>query len=87
MYKRQDVIIYYDFWWDPVTESQIQDKVHKIGRRKEVLVYSFVTKSTIEEYIYGMKDEKRDSNRDGFDNYAFELSREELIHFFQKNRL
>ena len=82
-----DVIIYYDFWWDPVTESQIQDKVHKIGRRKEVLVYSFVTKSTIEEYIYGMKDEKRDSNRDGFDNYAFELSREELIHFFQKNRL
>jgi len=47
-----DTVILYDSDWNPQADLQAQDRAHRIGQKKPVSVFRFVTKSTIEEKIY-----------------------------------
>ena len=53
-----DYCILLDPWWNPATEAQAVDRVHRIGQTKKVMVYRLVAKDTIEEKVMAMKAKK-----------------------------
>lgn len=55
-----DYVFLLDPWWNPATENQAIDRVHRIGQQKRVFVYRMITKGTIEERIQQLKSEKRE---------------------------
>jgi len=53
-----DYCILLDPWWNPATEAQAVDRVHRIGQTKKVMVYRLVAKDTIEEKVVALKEAK-----------------------------
>jgi len=53
-----DYCILLDPWWNPATEAQAVDRVHRIGQTKKVMVYRMVAKDTIEEKVMALKARK-----------------------------
>ncbi|WP_241982255.1 DEAD/DEAH box helicase [Cryobacterium ruanii] len=53
-----DYVILLDPWWNPATEAQAVDRVHRIGQTKNVMVYRLVSKDTIEEKVMALKATK-----------------------------
>lgn len=45
-------VIIYDSDWNPQMDLQAQDRAHRIGQKRPVRVYRFVTDGTVEEKIY-----------------------------------
>ncbi|MDQ3156439.1 MAG: DEAD/DEAH box helicase [Actinomycetota bacterium] len=50
-----DYCILLDPWWNPATEAQAVDRVHRIGQQRNVMVYRLVAKNTIEEKVMALK--------------------------------
>lgn len=46
-----DIVILYDSDWNPQMDLQAMDRAHRIGQKKQVHVYRFVTADTVEEKI------------------------------------
>jgi len=46
-----DVVILYDSDWNPQADLQAMDRAHRIGQKKQVKVYRFVTENAIEEKV------------------------------------
>jgi SNF2 family DNA or RNA helicase len=53
-----DYCILLDPWWNPATEEQAVDRVHRIGQTRNVMVYRLVAKDTIEEKVMALKARK-----------------------------
>jgi SNF2 family DNA or RNA helicase len=53
-----DYCILLDPWWNPATEAQAVDRVHRIGQSRNVMVYRLVAKDTIEEKVMALKARK-----------------------------
>ena len=53
-----DYCVLLDPWWNPATEAQAIDRVHRIGQTKSVIVYRLVAKDTIEEKVMALKARK-----------------------------
>ncbi|KPI89527.1 putative transcription activator DNA-dependent ATPase [Leptomonas seymouri] len=45
-------VVIYDSDWNPQMDLQAQDRAHRIGQKRSVRVYRFVTDGTVEEKIY-----------------------------------
>lgn len=45
-------------WWNPATENQAVDRIHRIGQTKNVMVYRLVAKGTVEEKVMALKAKK-----------------------------
>lgn len=43
-----DIVIIFDSDWNPQMDLQAQDRAHRIGQKKQVFVYRFVTEYTVE---------------------------------------
>ncbi|KAG0696609.1 SNF2 family N-terminal domain-containing protein [Suillus ampliporus] len=54
-----DTVIFYDQDWNPQMDVQAQDRAHRIGQTKPVLVFRLVTAHTIETRIMHRATEKR----------------------------
>ncbi len=52
-------VIHFDRWWNPATEDQATDRVHRIGQEKTVYVYRTLVSGTLEEKIAQMLEQKR----------------------------
>ena len=52
-------VIHFDHWWNPAVMWQAEDRAHRYGQKREVNVYSFWVKGTIEEKIYNILKKKR----------------------------
>ncbi|SCU84913.1 LAMI_0C09384g1_1 [Lachancea mirantina] len=46
-----DTVVLYDSDWNPQADLQAMDRAHRIGQKKQVYVYRFVTESAIEEKV------------------------------------
>uniref|UniRef100_A0A7S4BX57 Uncharacterized protein n=1 Tax=Chrysotila carterae TaxID=13221 RepID=A0A7S4BX57_CHRCT len=46
-----DIVIIYDSDWNPQADLQAMDRAHRIGQKKEVKVFRFVTADSIEEKV------------------------------------
>ncbi|CAR30651.1 DNA translocase [Lachancea thermotolerans CBS 6340] len=46
-----DTVVLYDSDWNPQADLQAMDRAHRIGQKKQVYVYRFVTENAIEEKV------------------------------------
>lgn len=47
-----------DSWWNPATEMQAQDRIHRLGQHKPMRCVKFVISGTIEERIVKLQEKK-----------------------------
>lgn len=55
-----NIAIFLDKHWTPAINEQAQDRLHRIGQKKNVLIYELIAKNTIEEYIEQLLEGKKD---------------------------
>eukprot|EP00944_MAST-04C_sp_MAST-4C-sp1_P014672 g14672.t1 len=53
-----DIVILYDSDWNPQMDLQAMDRAHRIGQKKQVKVFRFITKNTVEEKIIERAERK-----------------------------
>lgn len=54
-----DTVILFDSDWNPQQDLQAQDRAHRIGQKRPVVVYRLATKGTVEEDLLMSADAKR----------------------------
>jgi len=54
-----DTVILFDSDWNPQQDLQAQDRCHRIGQTRPVVVYRLATKGTVEERLLTSADAKR----------------------------
>ncbi|KAG7088716.1 hypothetical protein E1B28_012684 [Marasmius oreades] len=54
-----DTVVFYDQDWNPQMDAQAQDRAHRIGQTKPVLIFRLVSAHTIETKIMQRATEKR----------------------------
>jgi len=69
-----------DPWWNPAVEEQAIDRVHRIGQKRTVFVYSMVTQGTLEARIQKLKIHKRDLFEQAIGAFA---GSSEFDHYFR----
>ena len=47
-----------DPWWNPATENQAIDRIHRIGQTRQVMVYRLLARDTIEEKVVALAQRK-----------------------------
>jgi superfamily II DNA or RNA helicase len=53
-----DYVFILDPWWNPAVEEQALSRAHRMGQKKKVFVYRFITKDTLEEKIHLLQEKK-----------------------------
>jgi SNF2 family DNA or RNA helicase len=53
-----DYVFIMDPWWNPAVEAQATDRAHRIGQKKKVFSYKFITRNTVEEKILQLQKHK-----------------------------
>lgn len=53
-----DVVVLYDSDWNPQADLQAMDRAHRIGQKKQVRVFRFVTENAIEEKVLERASQK-----------------------------
>eukprot|EP00892_Ulva_mutabilis_P006202 jgi/Ulvmu1/3954/UM018_0177.1 len=56
-----------DPWWNPATEDQAMDRVHRIGQQRPVAVWRYVSSDSIEERMLVLQDRKRELAQASFE--------------------
>lgn len=54
-----DYVFILDPWWNPAVEQQAVDRSHRIGQTRNVFIYKFISRGTVEEKILAMQNRKR----------------------------
>ncbi|KAK4876073.1 hypothetical protein RN001_012495 [Aquatica leii] len=54
-----DTVIFFDRDWNPQVDIQAQDRCHRIGQTKPVMIYTLIAKNTIDERILHCGNVKR----------------------------
>jgi len=76
-----DYVFILDPWWNPAAEAQAIDRTHRIGQEKNVFVYRFISRDTVEEKMLLLQDRKRELADEIIhtgENPIFKMSGEEL---------
>ena len=55
-----DTVFIFEPWWNKAAEEQAINRLHRFGQKANVLSYSLITKSTIEEKIQLLQQQKAD---------------------------
>jgi SNF2 family DNA or RNA helicase len=53
-----DYVFILDPWWNPAVEAQAVDRAHRIGQKRKVFTYKFITRNTVEEKILQLQQKK-----------------------------
>lgn len=78
-------VIHYDLWWNPAVEAQATDRAYRIGQKNNVMVHRFITKSTFEERINEMIQQKKalaEMTVSTGENWIGNLSNKDLRNIF-----
>ncbi len=54
-----DYCIMLDPWWNPAVEHQAVARAHRIGQKRNVTVYKFIAKDSIEEKVLKLQEKKQ----------------------------
>ena len=79
-----DYVFIVDPWWNPATENQAISRAHRMGQKKHVFVYRFITQGSIEEKIQQLQSRKS-SLAEKFinsNNPLQEITKEEVLNLF-----
>jgi len=79
-----DYVFILDPWWNPAAEMQALNRAHRIGQDKNVFVYRFISKETVEEKIVQLQQKKK-ALADLFvpsDSSIAGMTREEILEIF-----
>ncbi|HIP18118.1 MAG TPA: hypothetical protein EYG78_02145 [Sulfurovum sp.] len=78
-------VIHYDLWFNPAVENQATDRAFRIGQKRNVSVYRFITKDSFEEKIDKMikaKSELSDLSVSVGENWLGNMEKDELRGIF-----
>ena len=53
-----DYVFILDPWWNPAVEAQAIDRAHRIGQKRKVFTYKFITRNSVEEKILMLQQKK-----------------------------
>jgi SNF2 family DNA or RNA helicase len=53
-----DYVFILDPWWNPAVEAQAIDRAHRIGQKRKVFTYKFITRNSVEEKILQLQQKK-----------------------------
>lgn len=59
-----DTAIIYDPWWNPASEKQAEDRIYRIGQKKNVMIYRMIVEDSIEEKVQRLQKEKTELYED-----------------------
>jgi SNF2 family DNA or RNA helicase len=93
-----DICIFYDQWWAPGINTQAEDRLHRVGQKNKVSIFTLVTSTPIEQYYFaweyedergrpqiGMTHKKADWIETAVEGKGIPMpTREELIKLLQK---
>jgi superfamily II DNA or RNA helicase len=78
-------VIHFDRWWNPAVENQATDRAFRIGQKRNVFVYKFVCRGTIEERIDELIASKSALTKNliegGAERALTEMNNEQLLQF------
>lgn len=80
-----DTVIHYDPWWNPSVENQATARAHRIGQKKSVFVYKWISSGGIEEKILQLQEKKKilvSGLLEGKENQMVDLSAEDIYELF-----
>jgi SWI/SNF-related matrix-associated actin-dependent regulator of chromatin subfamily A3 len=49
-----------DPWWNPATEDQAVDRIHRLGQKRAVEVIRYIAKGSVESKIIELQNQKRE---------------------------
>ena len=80
-------VVLYDPWWNPAVEAQAIDRTHRIGQTKTVNAYKLIAPGTVEEKIWNLQQDKRQTISDvlGEEGFAKSLDKTDLEFLFSEN--
>ena len=67
-------VFHFDRWWNPASETQAEDRSHRIGQTRGVSVYKYVCENTIEERIHEVLLAKRALFDEFVDDVCMDIS-------------
>jgi SNF2 family DNA or RNA helicase len=76
-----DYVFILDPWWNPAVEAQAVDRAHRIGQKKKVFTYKFITRNTVEEKILTLQQKKLRLSTDLItteESFMKQLTREDI---------
>ncbi len=78
-------VVHFDRWWNPAVENQATDRAFRIGQKRNVFVYKFVCRGTIEERIDELIASKsalaKDLIEGGAEQALTEMNNEQILQF------
>ena len=80
-----DIVIHFDPWWNPAVEDQATDRAYRIGQTRNVQVFKFIAKGTIEEKIYELQRRKKElatSIIEDTDSLGFQITEDDIRELF-----
>ncbi len=77
-----NIVILYDSDWNPQADLQAMDRAHRIGQKKQVEVYRFVTENAIEEKVL-----ERAAQKLRLDQLVIQQGRTQTSAAMQKNKV
>ena len=81
-----DYVFLLDPWWNPAVEAQAIDRAHRIGQTKQVFIYKFITRNTVEEKILQLQKNKlklSDTLIQTEESVVKSLTREDIVMLMQ----
>lgn len=78
-------VIHYDLWFNPAVENQATDRAFRIGQKKKVSVYRFITQNSFEEKIDKIIKSKQnlsDLSVSIGENWLKDMSKDEIREIF-----
>ena len=83
-----DVVMHFDPWWNLSLENQATDRTYRIGQKKNVQVFKYITENSIEEKIQKMQINKKNIVdliiKDG-ENFINKLNIDEILNLISKD--
>ncbi len=80
-----DYVFILDPWWNPAVEKQAVNRAHRIGQKKHVIVYKYITENSVEEKILNLQNTKSELANtivEG-DNPLLKMSQDLILELFK----